>query len=982
MAAKIFISCSEQDYSFLAELEKYLSVLKRLGKVEIWHGRNLDFGEDWDGITKQELEAADVILLLVSANFIATDYIWDVEIKRAMERHRAGSAVVIPIILRPCDWMELPFGALSALPDKAIPISTWKNRDAAWLNVVEGLKRVLADRSTVTQPVRPQARHNLGRRNSFFTGREQELALLAQNLEQKAPVAIIPVEGQMDVYVIQGLGGIGKSQLALEYAFRHLSDYEVIWWVRAETSQTLMEDVAALGKMLKLAGSKPEELSQAALKWMGSNRNWLVVLDNAPSPQEVKEWIPSNHDGHLLITTRHRFGWDNLANSLDMPTMTREEGTAFLLRRLGLWETATEAHRQAAGTLTDELGGLPLALEQAASYMKELVLPLEEYIRLYRSEGLALMAREESRPSIGGYDKTVLTTWSLSYERVETRSPMAVVVLNLLAFLDPDQIPRLLLWEWRECWLDGGKNWARHLSYQEAYDRALRELNRFALIRLDEQQKNLSLHRLVGDVTRERLGEEANRHYVALALAILSKAYEIDDRDMPVSHEARRLYPHALAVARHGERLGVELGQVSFLYDRCAAYWKSQGAYGQARELLEHALAIEEKNFGFEHPKVATRLNNLGGVLQAQGDLSGARRHFARALAIGEKTLGPEHSAVATRLNNLGLVLQAQGDLSGARRSYERALAISEKILGPEHPEVAVIFNNLGGVLCVQGDLSGARRYYERALAIWEKALGPEHPEVATSINNLGVVVQAQGDFSGARRLYERALAIGEKTLGPEHPDVAKWLNNLGDVLQSQGDLSGARRYIERALAIGEKTLGPEHPDVAIWLKNLGGVLQAQGDLFGAQRFYERALAILRSKLPPGHPHISTVEKNLARQNKIPLWTEKQKGAASLTTQKGSSSSTTPLNSTEILRLAFHLVRSRYAQPELLESLESTEFRAALNRARLALDVATPQQVLKKLEPQNATPPSPLWMAYMETQNVDSMNSLNRESFS
>lgn len=791
MAAKLFISYSKSDSAYRVELGKHLSPLVDSGDVTIWHDRLLIPGQEWDGKIKLELETSEIILLLVSSDFNSTQYVKDVEIKRAMERHESGSAVVIPVILRACVWEQLPFGKLTALPnddkDKAKPITQWTNPDDAYVNVVLGIKRALTalDARPMTPPssattTTKSAIHNLGMRNRFFTGREVELKQLAATLLSRKSVAVYTTTGTSDTQVIQGLGGIGKSQLVLEYAWRHLHDYEVIWWIRAESGQTLQSDIASLGERIGLAGTNVEERSQAALGWLEYHDNWLIVLDNAPNPAGVTEWIPPNHAGHLLITTRHRAGWKKLANALDMDVMSKEEGSAFLLHRMEMWNTATKTQRQTADTLTEELGGLPLALEQAASYMDEMTLSLEVYLKKFRAKGLALMNSISARPTLGEYAQTIYTTWQLSFDQAMAENPMACVLLNLMSFLEPDDIPRSLLWEWRARWLNEEMDWARRLPDEDAYDLALTTLHRFALIRLEKEKDSLSIHRLVGAVTRDRLGEEGQQRYLALVLAVMRQAYDIEFHDMAARPDARRLHHHVLNIARMGEHFGVDLIRVNFLYNRCALFWVSQAAYGLARELFEHALSLAETIHGPEHPNVAPTLNNLGLMLHEQGDLTGAREIFERTLAIGEKYLDPDHPTIAIRLNNLGSVLRKQGNLSEARELIKRALEIGDKSLDPDHPEMAKWLNNMGMVLLDSGELLEARQHLERALRIRIKILGSEHPEVALCLSNMALVLKDQGDIAGARDNYVRSLTIlRASNLPPDHPHIQQIEVNL-----------------------------------------------------------------------------------------------------------------------------------------------------------------------------------------------------------
>jgi len=684
------------------------------------------------------------------------------------------------------------------------------------------------------------------RRNPNFTGRATLLADLRTALTSGQPAAL--------TQAISGLGGVGKTQLALEYAYRHTADYAVVWWVRAEEPAALSAGFAALAGPLDLpekAAAEQPVVVAAARRWLEHNDGWLLVFDNAPDPAALRDFLPQGGAGHVLITSRYP-AWRGVASPLSVRVLERAESVAFLLRRTGQTDQA------AAGVLAGELGDLPLALEQAGAYMETTGRALADYLSLFRQRQGDLLRR--GRPSTD-YPATVATTWEISFQQLQQTSPAAAGLLNLCAFLAPDDIPRELL--------GAGaahlpESLAAALADPLAGDEALAALRRYSLAEVSGDA--LAVHRLVQAVARDRLAEEARRTWAEAAVRLVAEAFpsgEQDPSDVRTWPQCSRLLPHALAAAGHAEALQVAAEATGFLLNQAGLYLKGRAQYAAARAALERALAIDEAALGPQHPKVATDVNNLGTVLQDLGDLAGARAAYQRALAIGEAAYGPQHPAVATRVNNLGSVLQALGDLAGARAALERALAIDEAAYGPQHPAVARDVNNLGNVLQDLGDLAGARAALERALAIDEAAYGPQHPAVAIRVNNLGTVLRALGDLAGARAALERALAIDEAALGPEHPTVAIRVNNLGNVLRALGDLAGARAALERALAIDEAALGPQHPTVASIVNNLGDVLRDLGDLAGARAAFQRALAIDEAAYGPGHPAVARDVNNL-----------------------------------------------------------------------------------------------------------------------
>jgi tetratricopeptide (TPR) repeat protein len=702
----------------------------------------------------------------------------------------------------------------------------------------ERRSRILAAVEGRSQALEPPARPFIGvpPRIASFTGRADELDRLDAILIQEKPAAVTHSVGRA---AVQGMGGVGKTALAVEYAHRFRGLYAGVCWCPAETPTGLLSALANLAVTLDAA--KPEEAdvekaAKAALRRLAEQRaTWLLVYDNVPAPDAIADLLPSA-GARVLITSRFS-DWSELADEVALDVLAIEEAVALLRSRTGRGYAGAQ-------TVAEVLGCLPLALDHAAAYCKRTQMRFADYAR----KAWSLI---DAAPRGAGYPRSVGATFDLAITEAVEQCRAAETLMAYLAQCAPERIPMTLV----------GGAVEDELERMEALA-ALAEVSLLKHDQFDDRTPAVTVHRLVQAVARAR--SEANgsaQETVGKLIGRLTASYPEDGYDNPQSWPlCAKLTPHLLA------RRGADDASVFHLLGRTGEYFHGRAAYSQAAPLLRDALAICEKTLGPEHRDTAGSLNNLANVLRAQGDLAGARPLFERALAISEKVLGPEHPDTAISLTNLANLLWTEGDLVGARPLFERALAIREKSLGPEHPRTATSLNNLAGLLSAQGDLTAARPLFERALAIYEKALGPEHPKTATSLlNNLAQLLQAQGDLAGVRSLFERALAINEKVLGPEHPHTAICLNNLALLLQAQGDLAGAKPLYERTLAIREKVLGPEHPETASSLNNLANLLQDQGDLAGAKRAYERALAIHEKALGPQHPHTATSLNNLAR---------------------------------------------------------------------------------------------------------------------
>jgi tetratricopeptide (TPR) repeat protein len=708
----------------------------------------------------------------------------------------------------------------------------------------ERRQRIIAAAEGRSQAQRPPPRPFVGvpPRIASFTGRVAELELLdAILVGSDKPAAITQVSANVGRAALQGLGGVGKTSLAVEYAYRYRDLYAGVWWCPAENNVDLLTGLASLARHLGAAAADEIDLEKAAkagLRRLAEQRaKHLLIYDNVTSPDEIADLLPAA-GAKVLITSRFP-DWGGWAQEVGVDVLPMGEAVAFLEARGGRHDSG------GARTLAEMLGRLPLALDHAAAYCRRTQTGFVEYA----AKAASLIA---AAPRGSAYPRSVAATFDLAITAAVASCPMAEALMAYLGYCAPERITMALI--------------AGAIEDEAQRMVALLALGDVSLVRCDPFEDGTAawtVHRLVQAAARARAGSATAGERVVARLATV---YPVDGFNNPASWPlCEQLMPHLLARCARPRGNTVANTDVATLLHRAAEYFHARAAHAQARPLFERALAIFEDVLGPEHCDTAVSLNALAYLLQAQGDLAAARPLFERALAIFEKVLGPEHPHTAISLITLGSLLEDQGDLSGARSLCERALAIQEKVLGPEHPDIATCLNNLGHLLLNQGDLASARSLYERALVVYEKALAPEHPYTATCLSNLGKLLLNQGDLAGAQPFLERALAIHEKVAGPEHPNTAFSVNTLASLQQAQGDLAAARQLFERALAIFEKVLGPEHPHTALTINALASLLQAQGDLAAARPLFERALAIHEKAHGAAHPNTATSLSNLAR---------------------------------------------------------------------------------------------------------------------
>ena len=482
---KLFYSYAHKDEALRDELAKHLAILQRLGLISSWHDRNITAGQEWKDQIAENLNSADIILLLVSPDFLNSDYCFDIEMVRAMELHEEGSACVIPIILRPCLWSMASFGKLQALPTGAQPISSAPDRDEAFANVAMGMKTVI-ETFHPKKPPKPESAEAVGEalkkelalspiwnvpylRNPNFTGRKDLLAKLRETMMSGKPGATIQA--------MCGLGGMGKTQVATEYAYQHAKDYSLIWWITGDNDSTVSSDYAALAKPLQLKLPEGEESNQnlavqAVKRWLGENAGWLLIFDNLPAAEDAKPYLPQTSGGHVILTSRNPKS-KGLATPLSLQVLNSDDSVHFLLSRTG-YEDAEVTRK-----LAEALGGLPLALEQAGAYIESTGCTMEDYLEILAAQPAELLAEE----SPSDYNQTVATTWSMAISNVREDSPGGEDLLNLCAFLAPDDIPLSLLKSGGQTMPESLSNAAKDLF---TLNKSLGSLKRYSLIEVTQ----------------------------------------------------------------------------------------------------------------------------------------------------------------------------------------------------------------------------------------------------------------------------------------------------------------------------------------------------------------------------------------------------------------------------------------------------------------------------------------------------------------
>ena len=649
---------------------------------------------------------------------------------------------------------------------------------------------------------------------------------------------------------LYGLGGIGKTRAAVEYAWSHVDDYAALLFVVAESAEALRRNLAALARALvpQLDATDDVVRLAAVLDWLKANPGWFLILDNVdsrPALAEVEHLLSGLTGGHVVVTSRLADFSGNF-QPLELDVLTVEDATAFLLARTDGRRRAMFDDEAKAREVAQELGQLALGLEQAAAFIAKRRLSFAQYLEQWRSKRDEVLAWFDA--TVTGYPRAVAVTWQTSVAQLSEGGRR---LLERLAWLAPEKVPESLL--------DVPIPGAEAENLRDAFD----DLAAYSLVTRDAEGPYFLVHRLVQDVTRRSLAGEAQQRSLFEALCWINGAFAGDPKDVRNWPTLDPLAPHARIVTAHADAASIQ-EPTARLLNELGLLLSEKALHAEAEPLLRRALAIDEKSFGPDHPDVARDLNNLAQLLQATNRLAEAEPLMRRALAIDEKSLGPDHPNVAIRLNNLAQVLKDTNRLVEAEPLMRRALAIDEKSLGHDHPAVAIRLNNLAELLRATNRLAEAEPLMRRALDIGERSFGPDHSTIAIRLNNLAQLLKATNRADEAEPLLRRALAIDERTFGVDHPEVAIDLSNLAGVLYEKKQLDEAEAFMRRGIAIDERSFGPDHPNVAIDLNNLAQFLRATNRLVEAEPLMRRALEIDEKCFGPNHTTVAIRLNNLA----------------------------------------------------------------------------------------------------------------------
>lgn len=680
-------------------------------------------------------------------------------------------------------------------------------------------------------------------RNPFFTGREPLLKTIYEHFT-------ITHETKQ---ALSGLGGAGKTQIAIEYAYRHREAYRFILWIRAASRNTIVTDFVSVAESLHLPEwytHDQRRIIGAVKQWFAHHMGWLLIFDNVDNVDMINDFLPTGDTGHILLTTRIQ-AVGRIAYTLTVENMEREEGTLLLLRRARLIELddplmQISLHTQAQA-IVQKMDGLPLALEQAGAYIEETGCSLTHYLALYQERRTDIL---KWRGAVTAqYSYTVDTTWSLSFQRVQEASAAAAELLRLCAFLHPDAIPVSMI-------IQGATKLSRILQpvAQDTFalDTAIGELRRYSLVKRDVEKDVLSIHRLVQVVIRDGMSQKMQKVWAERVIRLVNHTFP-DPQQLTDWPQCQAHIPHVYYCLDLIEQQKLFLPESTQMLFRVGSFLREQAHYNSAERLIRRGLDIYEQLFGPNHPDVADGLNNLGWLYFTQQEEKAKQVEslYRRAIAIYELTPESHRSEVARCYNDLAVLYGYRGNYEQAEQILQKALTIREQFFGPDHPDVAESLYSWSRITFYQGNYTRAEQLLQRAITICKGVPGNQQAHhISGCLGFLSLVYQEQGQYQQAELCLRQSLSLYKEIFGDNHHYWTPLaMMRLGVLYREKGEYERAELLLRRAVDLHERSFVSTTQEKGSAIKELAILYYRQGKLEQADLILQRALAVLQPQL-------------------------------------------------------------------------------------------------------------------------------------
>ncbi|MFC1415308.1 FxSxx-COOH system tetratricopeptide repeat protein [Streptacidiphilus cavernicola] len=731
---------------------------------------------------------------------------------------------------------------------------------------------------------------NVRLRNPAFTGRSVILENLRDQLRGGSPAVVLPTPT-----TLYGLGGVGKTQVALEYAHRFMADYDLVWWVESEQSDQVMLSLAELAAKLQLrVGDNVAEAAEAAreaLRQGTRTDRWLLIFDNADKPSEIARFLPGG-PGHVLITSRNP-AWTAQAKPLPVDVFTRNESIEHLRRR------STGLSRADADQVAEAVGDLPLAVEIAAAWLETTGTPVSAYIAELQRE--AVKALTTTQIETQDYPQRFSATWNVSIARLREQSPAANRLLQLCAYFSADPVALSLIYN--EQMAKFLVAYDSDLTEEVMLGKVVRAVTRYGLAKVDTNSQTFQVHRMVQAVIRSELDherQEVTKHEVHQILsAARPKNREVDDWASWPDFEL--IWPHLTPSEAHlcdepegrqllvdrvrylwvrgeleaaeelghrlneawTEKMGSDDRQTLVLRFQLANVLRSQGRFEEALELDQDTWDRQQAVLGRDHLHSLMTVGSLGGDLRTLGRFAEALVRDQETYAKLREIFGEEHIRTLKAAHNLALDYRFTGDYAAARALNEDTYSKRVAVLGPQHQDSLTSMATLAEDLRALGDYQGSVQLLEQFQEAYAAVPVTDLPTLRYA-KSYAVALRRIGRQAEARQLtkdtYDRYL----DRYGASSPDTLACALNLAADYSAVGDKEAARDFAESVHQGYRESLGAEHPFTLACANNVGIYLRDSGQVAEATALGESTLASMRRVIGQEHPFTLSVMVNLA----------------------------------------------------------------------------------------------------------------------
>ncbi|GCB25793.1 kinesin light chain [Aspergillus awamori] len=693
-------------------------------------------------------------------------------------------------------------------------------------------------------------------RNPRFAGREGEIIRIEELLlQQNGPSKI----------AICGLGGVGKTQIALELAYRMRNRDPTcsICWITCTSYESVEQAYMNIASKLKMTDIKPAEVKEKVKAYLSqeSAGKWLVIFDNADdmgmwgtndtTDTVLTDFLPESEQGHILFTTRSRKVAVKLASSHVVAVTEPNTEISIQILKNSLVEKTLLNDRITALSLLEQLACLPLAITQAAAYINENSIGLSDYLQLLRDQEphvIELLSEEfGDEMRYKDIQNPVALTWFISFQQIQQSNKLAADYLLFFACINPRDIPQSLL--------------PQPISNKDKTD-ALGLLKAFSFISEGNGNSSLNLHRLVHLATRNWMRK--NQQFSRQILKSADRLSEVFPDDDHANRQMWREYlPHALSLIAEAGFWKEQEKYIDLIRNVCSCL-SSDGRWKEAEELGVQVLELYKRVLGPEHPDTLSSMSNLALTYWNRGQWKEAEELQIQVMELDKRVLGPEHPDTLSSLANLASTYRDQGQWKEAEEMQVQVLELRKRVLGPEHPDTLSSMANLASTYRIQGRWKEAEELEVQVLELHKRVLGPEHPNTLTSMANLASTYRDQGRWKEAGELEIQVLELHKQVLGPEHPNTLTSMGNLASTYWNQGRWKKAEDLDMQVLVLRKQVLGPEHPDTLNSMANLASTYWNQGRWKEAEELQVQVLVLRKQVLGPEHPDTLNSMANLA----------------------------------------------------------------------------------------------------------------------